>query len=88
MFKAMKTVSSAVYLISILVLGIALSCGGGSGVTGADAENIDNIKPAQGPRTSSDMNLAPANMQTQDPMYNGNDTLSRADSLGLNKPND
>jgi hypothetical protein len=85
MFKAMKTLSSAVYLVSIFVLGVALSCGGGSGIAEAETENITAV-PAQGPRTSSDMNISPANMQAQDPMYDGNDSITRADSLGLNKP--
>ncbi len=82
----MKTIHSFIYILSILVLGIALSCGGGSGAT--EANTVDLGAPAQGPKTSSDMNISPANMQTEDPMYHGNDTLSRADSLRLNKPND
>jgi hypothetical protein len=81
----MKTVNSAIYIASIFILGFALSCGGGSGAT--DTEYIA-APMTQGPRTSSDMNTAPSNMQVPDPMYDGNDSITRADSLGLNKPNE
>jgi hypothetical protein len=84
----MKTTTSAVYLMSIFILGFALSCGGGSSATGASDEDLRAVGTQTGPRTSSDMNISPANMQTPDPMYDGNDSISKADSLGLKKTQD
>jgi hypothetical protein len=83
----MKTTSSAIYLIAISVLGIALSCGANQ--TNVDAESSKlTAAPSPVPRTSSDMNITTPNMQTPDPMYDGHEPKSRADSLELNKPND
>lgn len=82
----MKTINSAVYLMSIFILGFALSCGEGSGATNTTDEDLRAVGTQAGPRTSSDMNISPANMQAPDPMYDGNDSISKADSLGLNKP--
>ncbi|KOS05671.1 hypothetical protein AM493_06210 [Flavobacterium akiainvivens] len=81
----MKTINSAIYLAAIFVLGLALSCSGGSSATNTDY--LTTPVSAAGPQTSSDMNISPANSSVSDPMYDGNDSIKRADSLKLNKPN-
>lgn len=81
----MKTINSAIYIVSIFILGLALSCGGGSSATNG---YVTQPVASPGPRTSSDMNISPPNMSVPDPMYDGNDSITRADSLKLNRPND
>ncbi|MES2485708.1 MAG: hypothetical protein V4581_07135 [Bacteroidota bacterium] len=83
----MKTLNSIIYLATIAILGITLSCGGSG--TAVSQENNATMGNASEVRTSSDMNISPANMMAQDPMYRKNDTLIPVkDSVAPNTPND
>jgi len=70
----MKTINSIIYLAAIAILGITLSCGGSA--IAMDQQNTGTMGNASEMRTSSDMNISPANMLAQDPMYRKNDTVT------------
>ena len=76
----MKSIHSIIYLAAITILGITLSCGG-SGTAMGEEGNV-TVGNAEGLKTSSDMNISPANMNAQDPVYRQNDTVpQKKDSI-------
>jgi len=76
----MKSLSTIIYLAAIAILGITLSCGGSNSAMGEEG-NV-TVGSAEGLKTSSDMNISPANMNAQDPVYRQNDTIpEKKDSI-------